>query len=259
MPAQVLGREKKEVTFPDMRFFFLPEAPPTSLGLWTPPVDLMKHLRALRCGDGVEFLLLDLEQNAWLAKTSGRAQIELLGDTQPPSHKLHRIELATAWPKQKRAEELMIRACESGVAVIQPILYERSIFGRDPLSKKQLARLKKLARECCQQLGNVQLPEIRSQPISLAKWLEQSSSSTRICLRPGASALSDLWSGLKTEAIEFLVGPEGGFTDDEIQATDAAKIQAAGLSPNILRIEAAGPMAAGICQNLALSRMRHHP
>ena len=102
---------------------------------------------------GVEFLLLDLEQKAWLAKTSGRVQIELLGETQPPSHKLHRIELATAWPKGKRAEDLMVRACESGVAVVQPVIFERSIFGRDPLSKKQRSRLEKLARECCQQLS----------------------------------------------------------------------------------------------------------
>lgn len=261
MPAQVLGGEQKAVTFPSMRFFFLLTTPTAIQGAWKPPQELMQHLRALRFGVDEEFLLLGASGEAWRARCLDRHSIELLGATQAPSMALHRITLATAWPKGKRAEELVLRACEAGVGQIQPLQFARSVAGRQAWGKKQAERLQRIAREACQQLRNPHLPQIQAEPLEFERWLSAVDPQNCFFLHPGAPPLADLLAdaNLAVEKVEigsgkqpgttFVIGPEGGFTDAELLAMTKAGLTAAGLSPLILRIEAAGPAAAMIAQH----------
>ena len=70
----------------------------------------------------------------------------------------------------------------------------------------------------------------------------------RLMLAPGAaSRLSDL---PRPAAVELLVGPEGGFTEDEILAAGVAGYRAIRLGPRILRTETAGLAALTALQML---------
>ena len=254
MPAQVLGGEQKEVTFPSMRFFFLLTTPPAAIGAWKPPTELMQHLRALRFAPDEEFLLLADGGQAWRARVADRSSVELLGEAQAPTVELHRITLATAWPKGKRAEDLVVRACEAGVARIVPLQFQRSVAGRQAWGEKQMERLRRIARESCQQLRNPQLPQIGAEPLPLSTFLQQADPRNCYYLHPGAPPLKGCWTTPRDGQTTLLIGPEGGFDNGEIQAMQEAGLKAAGLSPLILRIEAAGPMAAGLIQHLQLDR-----
>ncbi len=251
MPAQVLGGEQKQVTFPSMRFFFLLQPPPTDSGSWKAPAELMQHLRALRFAADEEFLLVFEGSQAWRARCLDRTQIELLGSSQTPSVKLHSITLATAWPKGKRAEDLVMRACEAGVAKIQPVEFQRSVAGRQAWGNKQQQRLMRIARECCQQLRNPDLPELATEPLPFAAWLADADPAVTYYLHPGAKPLAEQLSGPLPAETVLVIGPEGGFADEEIGAMEHAGLKAAGISPLILRIEAAGPAAAMLIQHRA--------
>jgi len=234
-----------------MRFFFLLSTPPAEQGAWKPPLELMQHLRALRFGPEEEFLLLAAEGKTWRAKVRDRVEVELLGCAQAPTVQLHTVNLATAWPKGKRAEELVVRACEAGVAQIQPVEFQHSVAGRQAWGSKQTERLQRIARESCQQLRNPQLPSLAAEPISFPSWLEQVEAKNCYYLHPGAPPLTEVWQDGQQSTV--VIGPEGGFASDEVTAMKAAGMHAAGLGPLILRIAAAGPTAAGLIQHAWLA------
>ncbi|MCH2101571.1 MAG: 16S rRNA (uracil(1498)-N(3))-methyltransferase [Planctomycetes bacterium] len=237
-----------------MRFFFLDEAPNPLLGPWTPPKELQHHVKALRFGAEETFLLLLPDGSGLAARVLDRSSLELLGPTEVPKLQLHPTHLATAWPKGKRAEDLVIRACEAGVTRIQPTLFERSISGRESLSGNQIKRFQRLIRETCQQLGRTELLELVADPLP---WQEIRATEPRaraFCLHPGAPPLSHIVDKLAPSCSLLLVGPEGGISAAEkIQIEDQGWVFV-GLLPTILRTEAAGPLAAALIQHAGMDK-----
>jgi 16S rRNA (uracil1498-N3)-methyltransferase len=231
-----------------VRFFFLDAAPNNFEGNWTPPRELQQHLKALRFGPDDEFLLVLPDGSALLARQASRTELVLLGWTQLPQLDLMPITLATAWPKGKRAEDLVVRACEAGVDCIQPVVFERSISGREALSSKQMERLRRVAREVCQQVGRSRIPEIRPEPIGFSVARDAAPKAQAICLRPGSRPLQLQLTGAPTQGVLLLVGPEGGTSPKEEAALAEQQWAFAALLPTILRIEAAGPLGAALCQ-----------
>lgn len=231
-----------------MRFFFLDAAPEISEGVWPPPRELQQHLKALRFGSDEPFLLILPDGRALQACQPERGSLQLMGFAEPPRLALAPITLATAWPKGKRAEDLVVRACEAGVRRIQPVIFERSIAGREAISKNQLERLRRIAREVCQQVGLASIPQIASEPIPMQQVHEQEPEALAICLRPGAPSLREVLLPASDKLLTLLVGPEGGTSADEKTWLAEHGWVFAGLLPTILRIEAAGPMGAALCQ-----------
>lgn len=231
-----------------MRIFFLDAAPENFEGNWTPPRELLQHLKALRFGPNDEFLLVLPDGRALRAHQPDRAELVLLGWTDLPRLDLMPVTLATAWPKGKRAEDLLVRACESGVDCIQPVIFERSVAGREAISRNQMERLRRIAREVCQQLGRPQIPQIHAKPIELSQARNAAPRAQAICLRPGSPPLQSQLEGDDYLGALLLVGPEGGTSPAEEAALTEQKWAFAGLLPTILRIEAAGPMGAALCQ-----------
>lgn len=231
-----------------MRIFFLDAAPEIFEGNWTPPRELQQHLKALRFGANDEFLLILPDGRALRAHQPERAELVLQGWAEHPKLDLMPITLATAWPKGKRAEDLVVRACEAGVDCIQPVVFERSVAGREGVSKNQMERLQRIAREVCQQVGRPRMPKIHAEPIELMQARAAAPQAQAICLRPGSPPLQQqLERGPYLGAL-LLIGPEGGTSPAEEAALLKQEWAFAALLPTILRIEAAGPMGAALCQ-----------
>lgn len=236
-----------------MRIFFLDEAPGCREGAWTPPEELRHHVKALRFGVDETFLLILPDGSGLAARALDRRSIELLGPREVPRQNLHPVQLATAWPKGKRAEELVIRACEAGVRRIQPVVFERSVAGREPISGNQRDRLARVMRETCQQLGLTQLPNLVFEPISWQEVRALHPQSEPFCLHPGAQPLAQAFAESAPRSSLLLVGPEGGISPDEEELIRGQEWHFVGLIPTILRIEAAGPIGAAIVQHAHLA------
>lgn len=236
-----------------MRIFFLDKAPVHPEGAWTPPKELQHHVKALRFGAEETFLLVLPNGSGIAARVLDRRSVELLGESPVPSLDLHPVQLATAWPKGKRAEDLVIRACEAGVSRIQPTYFERSVAGREPISLNQRERLERLMRETCQQLGRPQLPDLATEPVPWAEARALDPDAHPFCLHPGAEPLAQAFARSDPERSLLLIGPEGGISPEEEQQIQAQEWDFVGLIPTILRIEAAGPMGAAIVQHAHLA------
>ncbi len=232
-----------------MRFFFLSGPLPSPGGRWPAPAALLRHLRALRIGPGQDFLLLPEEGGpGLLSRWAGGEELELLGIAERPTLALRELCLATAWPKGPRADELVTRATEAGVARIQPVIFERSIAGREPFRAQRLERWQRLARESGQQCRNPSPPALASTPLPLEEALAALAGDPLVVLSPGAPPLGALLAELPAGPLALLVGPEGGFSPAELALLESRGLPRAGLLPTVLRIEAAGPLAAALCQ-----------
>ncbi|HBF22444.1 MAG TPA: hypothetical protein DDW23_01395 [Planctomycetes bacterium] len=236
-----------------MRFFFLTDEPPSLEGKWTPPKSLDKHLAALRINAETDILLILPKGGAIRARRAKTGDLELFGLAPMPKSNLMPITLATAWPKGARADDLIVRATEAGVKRIIPLICERSVAGQKPFSSTKITRFRKLARETCQQSGRPNLPTIDRNPIQLDIVLEEAPQARPVALTPGAWPLNMELGLHSPQEILLLVGPEGGFSHQELALLESLNVSRAGLLPTILRIESAGPFAAGLCQHWSSS------
>ena len=82
-------------------------------------------------------------------------------------------------------------------------------------------------------------------PQTLAQWLEQPAEGLRLLCHPDADddlagALAALRNQDGTPALTLLVGPEGGWSDKELDQARAAGVQSVRFGPRVLRTETAG-------------------
>jgi len=84
-------------------------------------------------------------------------------------------------------------------------------------------------------------------PLSILEWISHADGSLRLVLDPlTQNKLSSLT--IQGDAISILVGPEGGFTDEEMEKAHANGVISVSLGPRILRTETAGPAAIAVLQ-----------
>ncbi len=164
------------------------------------------------------------------------------------------LVLAVALPRGDRQEWLVEKAVELGVAELVPWQTQRSVALPND---KTLARLHRGVVEACKQCGRNRLMQIHS-PVTFADYLAMPTANVRvpaanILVHPTPSALPldtliAPTSGTSLARICIGVGPEGGFTDQEIADGVAAGWKLASLGPTILRTETAALTAASIAR-----------
>lgn len=142
---------------------------------------------------------------------------------------------------KERFASLAERCTELGVSRLVPLKTERSQAVDTRLRPESLARVRRRAREACKQSGNAWAALVDDETTidalaaaaRMTRWFLASPGGTRC----GAVA--------QAESIGWLIGPEGGFTADEIArltfALDAAPVC---LAPSILRFDTAAIAAA---------------
>jgi 16S rRNA (uracil1498-N3)-methyltransferase len=142
-----------------------------------------------------------------------------------------------------RMDTVVQKATELGVRRLRPVLTGRSVVRLD--AERAHARLehwRRIAISACEQCGRSILPEVLpacSLDDSLAA-LEPGTVGLTLDPR-GESALGELL-GTATR-VALAIGPEGGFTEDEIRTLTGAGFRGLRLGPRILRTETA-PLAA---------------
>lgn len=190
----------------------------------------------MRKGAGDELLLFDGRSGEWLARVTeaGKKRIVLSVERQTRgAEALPDLTLAFAPVKRTQTDWLVEKATELGVARLQPVMTQRTIAER-----VKLERLEAIAIEAAEQCGRTLLPEI-AEPVTLAQFLERRDPAVQLYFADEGGG-EDAASSLKPGSAAILVGPEGGFTDDERSAVrSAAGSTAISLGPRILRAETA--------------------
>ena len=154
------------------------------------------------------------------------------------------IILGTAVPKGDRFDWLIEKATELGVTRIVPLVTTRSVV--DPRDSK-LDKLRQTVIAACKQSGRNHLLELS--PVTA--WNDfvtgDVSNHASFIAHPGPGAAPMTSSLLSGHAIiVFAIGPEGGFTDDEVALAVAYGAKPISLGPLTLRIETAALVLASV-------------
>ncbi|MEM1402058.1 MAG: 16S rRNA (uracil(1498)-N(3))-methyltransferase [Pseudomonadota bacterium] len=152
------------------------------------------------------------------------------------------VTLLISLSRGDRMDTVVQKATELGVNRIVPLISERTGVRLD---ENRLARKRdhweKIAISACEQCGRNTLPIIEATiPFDDALTLFESNSSLKLALYPTASAAS---LPEECDDVTLLIGPEGGFSDRELNAAVASGFEAFLLGPRVLRTETA-PLAA---------------
>ncbi len=143
------------------------------------------------------------------------------------------VWIASAIPKGDRIDFLIEKLTELGVSRFTPLLTERSVVR--PQSSV-VEKYQRMVIEASKQCGRNRLMQIDG-PTSWSALLKSELPDHRYILHPGtASTLSPL-----NVPVIYAIGPEGGFTDDEVAQSNWQPLT---LGPTILRIETAAIAAA---------------
>lgn len=162
-----------------------------------------------------------------------------------------RIVLVQALAKGDRDELAVQAATELGVDEIVPWQSARSVSRWDAKAEKGRARWATIAREAAKQAHRAWLPEVG--PLTTTADLERRAAASRVLiLEP--TALQPLSATAFDPADErdvvLVVGPEGGFASDELDALEEAGATLVRLGGTVLRTSTAGPAAIAVVSAL---------
>jgi 16S rRNA (uracil1498-N3)-methyltransferase len=148
------------------------------------------------------------------------------------------LTLAVALPKGERQKWLVEKLTELGTARLVPLVAERGVA---EATEGARARLERGVIEACKQCGRNTLMDI-SAPATLGQLAARHPTSLRLIAHPGGMPLCDqpiASLGHEMQEIVAAVGPEGGFTPEELALAAAAGFRPVSLGSHILRIETA--------------------
>ncbi len=155
------------------------------------------------------------------------------------------LTLYMALIKFDRFEWVVEKATELGATAIVPVECARSEAGLMAASVKRSERWRKIAQESSQQARRVACPVIGA-AVPVGR-LMTNGMSCRLEEQSGADLLHQVLGGVSREAgVSLLIGPEGGWTDNERNQMDGAGWRRASLGPLVLRAETAAIAALAI-------------
>lgn len=177
---------------------------------------------------------------------------------EPPTIKLGLVQALAKGDRDERAVE---QSTEFGVDSIIPWQAERSISRWDEVKiKKGLVKWKKIAREASKQSLRSRTPQIFD-ACTLEVLITRASVNRAklLVLHPLAETAISEWTAAVASVAQthdelwVVVGPEGGFTDSEIQTLVVSGAHVLKLGETVLRTSSAGPAALAVL-NVALGR-----
>ncbi|HWY22217.1 MAG TPA: RsmE family RNA methyltransferase [Candidatus Acidoferrum sp.] len=170
------------------------------------------------------------------------------------AHGLAEITLVLAVFKFDRMEWAIEKCTELGVSRIVPVISRRTDAHLAAASAKRVERWQRIARQAAEQSRRAAPPEI-SAPIKLREILNLQAV-LRIVLAESEERplLCDaVKAGATKDGIVLAIGPEGGWTDDELQSFRQAGWISASLGNSILRAETAAMAATAVVASTLFS------
>jgi len=162
-----------------------------------------------------------------------------------------RIVLAQAMCGSEKMDWVVQKATELGAAEIQPVQTQRSVARLSAeRAEKRTAHWRSVAISACEQCGRNALPQIGA-PQDFSAWLAQirGSAATKFVLQPEGSTPLHKQAPPQGDVI-LLIGPEGGFSEDEIKMAHLAGFTPIRLGKRVLRTETAAMAGITALQTL---------
>ncbi len=208
--------------------------------------EIFRHaIQVLRLNPGENLILFNGRGGEYLAELTRiekrRAKVLIRNFNPEDTESALQLTLVQALIKPDRMDLALQKSVELGVTAIQPLLTQRSVVrpGPEQFDKKR-QHWEAVVSSACEQSGRTRLPAVLPL-LTLDDYLAASAGRERLILVPGAhQRLPELaFAPYPPPALEVLVGPEGGFSDEEVSTSLQAGSRPLGLGPRILRAETA--------------------
>lgn len=239
------------------RLFFCPDLAGRGdlpLCLPLPPEESRHALKVLRLEPGRDLRLFDgqgffYEGRLLPVEKRGEARVEALRRESEIPQSPGKVTLAVAALKPKKADLVLQKAVELGVERLCFFPAQRSVARYSQKNDPQL-RWESQVVAACKQCGRARLMQ--------TDWVEKAQALPEL-LPPGENTYlygetaeqdTRLYPPLSGQAVAAVIGPEGGFTSDELAFFETAGWRRAGLGPQVLRAETAAIAAATLLQYL---------
>ena len=207
--------------------------------------------QVMRLGEGAQTLIFNGRDGEWRARVviSGKRgaalrpeqQIRAQPETFGPTY-------AFAPLKHARLDYMVQKAVEMGVSRLSPVLTQFT-----QVTRMKMDRMRANAIEAAEQCGILALSKI-DEPVSIEKWLASLPPAQAIVFCDEDSAEKSPVAELqrsKARDLAVLVGPEGGFSDDERHLLLAREnVIRLSLGPRILRADTAAVAALALVQSI---------
>ena len=196
-------------------------------------------LKVLRKKEGDEIILFDGKGNSCLGVISSlnksQLELEIIELFDKTLRSGIKISLGQSLIKSDPLNFIIQKATELGVASFYPLITDRSVI-KLKMTKNRALKWSLIARGACEQCGENWLPIIES-PMKLDKWAEVEKSKIKIVLYPHANnKISDLDY---KDSVSLAIGPEGDFTEYEVDSLVEKGFIPVTIGKRILRAETA--------------------
>lgn len=213
------------------------------------PDALAHHVRVLRLAAGSQVILFDGQGGEYegVLDFNGKIAVATLGEQMLKEAELAgQITLLQGLPSGDKMDWVIEKAVELGVTRIIPIAAQRSVLQLSgPRLEKRLLHWQKIIESASEQCGRNRLMQIET-PTSLEKALSTHPLAHPLLCDPLgqktlASWLEQAATSLTTKpAITFMVGPEGGWSQQELASAAQHNVQSIQFGSRVLRTETAG-------------------
>jgi 16S rRNA (uracil1498-N3)-methyltransferase len=211
-----------------------------------------RHLiKVLRLQAGAEVCVFDgcgTEIEGRIVRASAAGVEVALGARHRVPLPLASITLLQSVPRGDRMDFIVQKTTELGVTRIIPVLSARGMV-KPPPGKTR--RWRTIAQEAARQSGRADVPEVAEvTAFDLALAGAAEAAGTRLALweEERAMPLRRIFAQAPPLPVTLLVGPEGGFSQEEVESARVQGFRTVGLGPRILRVETAALVAVALTQ-----------
>ncbi|QBE62820.1 16S rRNA (uracil(1498)-N(3))-methyltransferase [Pseudoduganella lutea] len=235
------------------RFYI--DAPLAAGQLLDLPAEVAHHIHVVRLAPGDALTLFNGtggQYEAVLTEVGKKRATAELGAFEPRDVELpYPVTLAQGLPEGTKMDWIVEKAVELGVTSVQPLAARRCVVRLSAeRAVKKLEHWRGIVVAASEQSGRNRLAAI-AEPADFRDWIGMADGGPRLLLSPrGTSSLVDWARQAGPQAVTIMVGPEGGFTDEEEDAAVRAGAVMVTMGPRVLRTETAAlaalAMLAGV-------------
>ena len=208
-----------------------------------------RHIgRVLRMAPGDEVTVCDKEGTDYYCKidkiTKEDVTLSVIKSEACPAELELKITLYQCIPKAGKMDSIIQKATELGAFEIVPVLSERCVA-----KGEKAERWQKIAYEAAKQCKRGVIPKVRN-TLTFSEAIEELKEK-ELAFMPYEEAKDGKITDSGEKNAGFIIGPEGGFSPDEVKKASDAGIKICTLGKRILRTETAGSTVLSVLSYLA--------
>jgi len=230
------------------RFFLNPEQIVKGRALFPP--DLAHQIvHVLRLKEGDEVAVLDDRGNIYQVTLSfgphkDQVSGQIINLKSADSEPEIKVSLFFGLSNRDKVEWILQKGTEIGITAFYPFVSSRTLVQSKTLSSKRVDRWERIIREAAEQSRRGRLPTL-VKPMRYNQCLAEAIDTHDLCLiaweeaERSRASLKSMISNFEGESIALFVGPEGGFSEKEVNNARTLGVHCVSLGKRILRMETA--------------------